>query len=59
MAPLTKDMKDIAAKARMYILATAGKDGKPNGVPMGLARILSDDEILLVATLMHKSLEHI
>lgn len=59
MKPLTQDMKDIAAKARTYILATASKDGKPNGVPIGLARILPDDEILLVATLMHKSLENI
>ena len=59
MATMTQDMKDIAAKSRTFILATANRDGKPNGVPLGLVRLISDEEIMMVATLMHKSLENV
>ena len=55
MAVLTQDMKDIAAKARVAIVATSTKEGKPNGVPVGLWRIYSDDEVMVLNTLMHKT----
>ena len=48
-------MRDIAANAVTFILATADKNGKPNGVPIGLTRIISDDEIALADIFMHKS----
>ncbi len=59
MAIITQDMKDIAERAAMFIMATASKDGKPNGVPIGLTRIISDDEIMLVDLYMHKSQQNI
>lgn len=55
MAKLTQDMKDIWAKNKTFILATAGKDGKPNGVPVGMANIISDEEIMVVDNLMAKT----
>lgn len=59
MAKITQDMKDIAAKAKTFIMATASKTGKPNGVPIGFTRIISDDEIMLVDIFMHKSRQNI
>lgn len=59
MAKITQDMKDIAEKAVIFIVATASKDGKPNGVPIGLTRIISDYEIMLVDNSMHKTRQNI
>jgi predicted pyridoxine 5'-phosphate oxidase superfamily flavin-nucleotide-binding protein len=55
MGVITQDMRDIAAKATVYIFATASKDGRPNAVPIGIARIISDDEILLADNFMLKT----
>jgi len=55
MGAITQDMKDIAAKTIVHIFATASKDGKPNGVPIGIAGIISDDEILLADNFMLKT----
>jgi predicted pyridoxine 5'-phosphate oxidase superfamily flavin-nucleotide-binding protein len=41
MAKITQDMKDIVAKSKPFIVATATKDGKPNGVPIGLVKVVS------------------
>ena len=59
MAKLTQDMKDIAGKTKTFILSTASKDGKPNGVPVGLTRIISDEEIMVVDCFMNKSRQNI
>jgi predicted pyridoxine 5'-phosphate oxidase superfamily flavin-nucleotide-binding protein len=59
MAKITQDMKDIAEQAVIFIAATASKDGKPNGVPIGLTRIISDDEIMLFDNFMHKTRQNI
>ena len=59
MAKFTQDMKDIFAKSRTFILATADKDGMPNGVPIGMVRIISDDEVILVNLFMKKSTQNI
>jgi predicted pyridoxine 5'-phosphate oxidase superfamily flavin-nucleotide-binding protein len=59
MATITQDMKNIEAKARFHILATASKEGEPNGVPIGFAKIISDDTIMLVDTLMYKTRNNI
>jgi uncharacterized protein len=52
-------MKDLFAKARIFIMATSSKDGKPNGVPMGIANMISDDEIMLVDNFMNKTRRNI
>ena len=59
MARLTQDMKDIAAKAGPFVFATASKEGKPNGVPIGLVKIVSDDEVMLVDVGMNKTRQNI
>jgi predicted pyridoxine 5'-phosphate oxidase superfamily flavin-nucleotide-binding protein len=59
VAKLTQDMKDIAAKAKTFIMSTASKDGKPNGVPVGLTRIISDEEIMVVDIFLNKSRQNI
>ncbi len=59
MAVITQDMKDIAARAALFVLATASKDGKPNGGPIGLAKIISDDEVMLADCFMHKTRQNL
>jgi predicted pyridoxine 5'-phosphate oxidase superfamily flavin-nucleotide-binding protein len=59
MAKITQDMKDIAAKARIFVVATSSKDGKPNAVPIGLAKIISDDEVMLADNFMHKTRQNL
>jgi predicted pyridoxine 5'-phosphate oxidase superfamily flavin-nucleotide-binding protein len=51
-------MKDIAAKTKVYILATSSKDGKPNGVPIGIVRI-KDDEVILADNFMLKTRQNL
>ena len=59
MVKFTQDVKDIAGKAKPFIMATASKEGKPNGVPIGLGKIISDDEIMLVDNWMRKTRQNI
>ncbi|MFC1958268.1 pyridoxamine 5'-phosphate oxidase family protein [Chloroflexota bacterium] len=59
MAKITQDIKDIAAKARPCIMATATRDGKPNGVPIAFFKIISDDEIILADVHMQKTRQNI
>jgi predicted pyridoxine 5'-phosphate oxidase superfamily flavin-nucleotide-binding protein len=59
MTRFTEEMKKSAARSRLFIFATASRDGKPNGVPMGLARIISDDEIMLVDNFLNKTRRNI
>lgn len=59
MAKFTQDMKDIIAKSDPFIVATATKDGKPNGVPVGLVKVISDEEIMVVDVLMNKTRKNI
>jgi hypothetical protein len=59
MAKLTPDMKEIFGKARIFIVATADKAGKPNGVPVAIAKLLSDEEILIGDTLMRKTRQNL
>jgi predicted pyridoxine 5'-phosphate oxidase superfamily flavin-nucleotide-binding protein len=60
MFKFTEDMKKVVATAvRPFIFATASKDGKPNGVPIGFAKMLSDDEFMLVDNFMQKTRQNI
>ena len=56
MAKITQDMKDIVEKSKRFILATATREGKPNGVPVGLVKLISDDEIMVVDVMMNMAL---
>lgn len=59
MSKLTQDMKDIWAKADVFMVATVDKDGKPNSVPAGLAKIISHNQIMLVNNIMAKTRKNI
>lgn len=59
MAKITKEMKEVAEKARVFAVATATKDSVPNVVPIAFGKIFSDDEILLVDVFMKKTVENI
>ena len=59
MAEITAEMKEIAANAEVFVLATANKDGKPNVVPITFAKVLSDDELLLMDNFMQKTRQNI
>ena len=60
MFRFTEDMKNIVGTAvRPFIFATASKDGKPNGVPIGFVKLLSDDELMLVDNFMQKTHQNV
>ena len=59
MAKLTQDMKDSWAKAEVFMVATIDSDGKPNSVPVGLAKIIAHNEIMVVDNLMVKTRKNI
>ena len=60
MFKFTEDMKKVVATSvRPFIFATASKNGKPNGVPIGFAKMLSDDEFMLVDNFMQKTRQNI
>ena len=59
MAKITEEMKQVVAKTKGFAIATATKDGDPHVVPVGLGKVLSDDELLLVNIFMKKTVENI
>jgi predicted pyridoxine 5'-phosphate oxidase superfamily flavin-nucleotide-binding protein len=60
MVKFTQEMLETAEnKTAPFIMATADKNGKPNGVPMGVARFISDDEILMIDNFMQKTRQNI
>ena len=59
MAKITTEMKEVAAKAEVFAVATATKDGKPNVVSISFAKVFSDDELLLMDNFMLKTRQNI
>ena len=55
MALINDEMKDVASKARIFAVATASLDGEPNVVAITFAKVLSDDEFLLMDNFMEKT----
>ena len=45
MAKLTEEAKKIISELRLALIATAGKDGKPNVSPKGSFRVLDDEHV--------------
>lgn len=52
---MNKDMMDAIEKDNVVFLATATEDGVPNVVPIGFARPIDDETILLVDNFMKKT----
>ena len=46
MVKLSDNIKEIIAEIRPGIIATAGKDGKPNASVKGSIRVLDDDHVI-------------
>jgi predicted pyridoxine 5'-phosphate oxidase superfamily flavin-nucleotide-binding protein len=59
MAKITEEMKEVAGKTKGFAVATATKDGDPHVIPVLFGSVLSEDEILLVAVFMKKTIENI
>jgi len=56
MVELTPEMKEMFAKAPVYPLATASKDGVPNVAPMKSVWLIDDRTIWVADNYMNKSL---
>ena len=57
---MTKEMMDAIEKDNLVFLATATADGTPNVVPIGFARPIDSETIMIVDNFMnktHKNLE--
>jgi predicted pyridoxine 5'-phosphate oxidase superfamily flavin-nucleotide-binding protein len=52
---LTKEMKDAIEKDNVVFLATATPEGVPNVVPIGFARPIENDTILIVDNFLKKT----
>jgi len=50
-----KEMINEKARAPRIHFATSTKHGKPNVVPIGYVEVVSDEEVLIVDTLMNKT----
>jgi len=48
MAKITNEMKEVAGKAKGWTVATVSKEGIPNVVSIAFAKVLTDDEVLLM-----------
>jgi predicted pyridoxine 5'-phosphate oxidase superfamily flavin-nucleotide-binding protein len=56
---LSQEMMDAIEKNNIVWLATANKEDRPNVVPIGLARPLDNETVLLVANFMNKTFENL
>lgn len=55
MAMISEEMKDVVSQARMFAIGTSSLDGVPNVVPITFAKLISDDEFLLMDNFMDKT----
>ncbi|MFC2019244.1 pyridoxamine 5'-phosphate oxidase family protein [Chloroflexota bacterium] len=55
MAIITEEMKRMITKVRIPSIATATRNGKPNVVPIGFTKVISENEILLMDNYMNKT----
>jgi len=55
MALITEEMKEAANKTGLFAVATSSTDGVPNVVPIKFAKVISDDEILVMDNYMEKT----
>lgn len=56
---LSTEMMDSIEKSNIVFLATTNKEDDPNVVPIGLARPLDNETVLLVANFMKKTYENL
>lgn len=59
MVQLTADMKEKFAKAEVFPVATASKDGVPNVAPMKTVWLMDDETVWIVDNFMKKTLANL
>lgn len=59
MAMLDEKMKEIFSNQGIFVLGTADLKGIPNVVPIGAAKILDDETILVSDQFFHKTLDNL
>jgi predicted pyridoxine 5'-phosphate oxidase superfamily flavin-nucleotide-binding protein len=59
MAKITAEMKETIETAKVPVVATATKDGKPNAVPITFTKVISDNEILVMDNFMLKTRQNV
>lgn len=59
MVQLTADMKDKFAKAEVFAVSTASKDGEPNVAPMKTVWLVDDETVWIVDNFMKKTLANL
>lgn len=55
MELITRELREIAEKIRVFAVATSSKDGEPNVVAITFVKILSAEEILVMDNFMDKT----
>ena len=56
MVKLTSEIKESLTGTKLVFLATAGKDGIPNVVPIGAFKLLDDETLLISDQFFNKTL---
>ncbi|OPX62941.1 MAG: Pyridoxamine 5'-phosphate oxidase [Methanoregula sp. PtaU1.Bin006] len=59
MVTLTRDMKDLFARIKLFPVATASKKGVPHVTPIAFVSLVRDDTIWLADNYMSKTLANI
>ena len=60
MVKISDDVKTEFEKTKLFMLATASKNGMPNVVPVGMVMLQSDDEtVWIVDNFMNKTLANV
>jgi predicted pyridoxine 5'-phosphate oxidase superfamily flavin-nucleotide-binding protein len=59
MAVINDEMIKVLEETRIWVLATADRNGMPNAVPIRWTKILANDTLMLVDNFMKKSVDNI
>jgi len=59
MVKLTAEMKEAFSKMKVFPVATASKDGKPNVVPLAMVELVDDETIWITDNFMNKSMTNL
>jgi predicted pyridoxine 5'-phosphate oxidase superfamily flavin-nucleotide-binding protein len=59
MVKLNAEMKEAFSKMKVFSIATASKDGKPNVIPLGMVELINDETIWITDNFMNKSMTNL
>ena len=55
MVLITDEMKEVVAKTRLFTVATSSITGEPNVIVVAFAKLISEDEFLVMDNFMEKT----